>query len=131
MHVWRSFLASNTVLKNVHFFWVNRDTCAFEWFATVLAELEDIQHTMAPHERYLTIMPFFTGSGITAEQKQRNAKGRDGLTGLRAPSKFSRPDWDKIFTDFAQKYAPIASDSARCHFAARKAKPSLRAASIG
>ena len=119
------------MLKNVHFFWVNRDTCAFEWFATVLAELEDIQHTMAPHERYLTIMPFFTGSGITAEQKQRNAKGRDGLTGLRAPSKFSRPDWDKIFTDFAQKYAPIASDSARCHFAARKAKPSLRAASIG
>jgi hypothetical protein len=50
-------------------------------------------------------MPFFTGSGITAEQKQRNAKGRDGLTGLRAPSKFARPDWDKIFDEFALKYA--------------------------
>jgi NADPH oxidase 2 len=91
------------VLKKVYFVWTCRDKEAFEWFSDLLTTLEEenIEH-------FLEIHTFLTGSLKPHEMKNivinDGYGGRDALTGLRAPTKFGRPNWDHIFSRVRERH---------------------------
>lgn len=96
--IWYRVVSPNTKvkLKKCYFFWICRDTGAFEWFHDLLRalEAEDIGN-------FLEIHIYLTG-GLKLDQVKNimvndRAGLEDGLTGLKSPTRYGRPDWDTIF----------------------------------
>lgn len=102
--IWYRVVNPNTVMKmrKCYFYWICRDTNAFEWFQDLLEalEAEDI-------DNFLEIHMFMTG-GLKADQVRNvvltNADGRDALTGLRSPTHYGRPNFDQIFGQMASTH---------------------------
>ncbi|XP_069102288.1 NADPH oxidase 5-like isoform X2 [Argopecten irradians] len=100
-------------LKKVDFVWVNRDQKAFEWFVSLLTQLEidqgEIETNGGPTGSHRIIdMHMF----MTAAQKKTDMKGiglqmaldlmhkkenRDMITGLKTKTEPGRPNWGKLF----------------------------------
>ncbi|XP_052261519.1 NADPH oxidase 5-like isoform X2 [Dreissena polymorpha] len=95
-------------LKKVDFVWINRDQKSFEWFLTLLnqIEMEQSDHH-GPLENCIQMHMY-----MTAAQKKTDMKGiglqialdlmyekshRDLITGLRTKTEPGRPNWNKIF----------------------------------
>lgn len=85
--------------RRVYFYWVNRDTSAFEWFAELLIALEDDVRG----EEFLEMNIFMTGK-IDEKKKERTPAGRDGITGLVTQTTFKRPNWDQIFAGVRDRH---------------------------
>eukprot|EP00163_Fabomonas_tropica_P025137 TRINITY_DN4330_c1_g1_i1.p1 TRINITY_DN4330_c1_g1~~TRINITY_DN4330_c1_g1_i1.p1 ORF type:complete len:624 (+),score=177.33 TRINITY_DN4330_c1_g1_i1:335-2206(+) len=88
-------------LKKVYFYWVMRDRAGFEWFADVLAELEAVnRHGVLEIHNYLTgaLKPDDIRDIMFAQQ------GPDPVTGLRNPTHYGRPNWDKLFEQHAKTH---------------------------
>jgi len=90
-------------IKKVHFYWINRDKAAFEWFAELLKALEE-QNT----DKSLEINVFLT-SRVTKEQDMmelmmEDESGKDNVTGLDARTFYGRPAWNKVFSDHSEAY---------------------------
>ncbi|KAF0484145.1 NADPH oxidase [Gigaspora margarita] len=93
----------STKLRKVYFFWICRDYESFEWFQSLLLALEeqDIEQFIEIHT-YLTGRLRHSEVGNILVNDDGNVK--DTITGLRAPTHFGRPNWDKIFSNMRDQY---------------------------
>jgi predicted ferric reductase/Ca2+-binding EF-hand superfamily protein len=111
--------SSGMRLQKVHFYWLNREQKAFEWFVELLSKLEaeDINHlfdinlylTGAQQKSDMKSSTLFVAMDLMHSQTQI-----DLITGLKSRTKTGRPDWDTIFRDVAQQHAPEKVDVYFC-----------------
>ncbi|MEQ8828841.1 MAG: EF-hand domain-containing protein [Alphaproteobacteria bacterium] len=103
LHRRRSDHPETRELQKVYFIWMNRDQQAFEWFVELMAELEDDPETrdLIDLRVYLTgLRAELTSASLTvAMEVYHKEVGRDLLTGLRAPTRLSRPNWRAVFSE--------------------------------
>ena len=93
----------------MHFFWLNRDQYAFEWFGALLEELET-----RDHEELLDVHICMTGgrggataAGLEIAREVLHAVGqRDLVTGLRGLTHMGHPDWAAVLAGIAEQHAP-------------------------
>ncbi|GAA6022932.1 hypothetical protein JCM8202_000275 [Rhodotorula sphaerocarpa] len=104
-HIWyqissRKEAGRRFKLRKVYFFWIAREPAAFEWFQSLLQALEE-----QDHENVIEVCSFVTGHLEDADIDNifTNDVGRDRdvVTGLKAPTHYGRPNWDRIFNSIA------------------------------
>jgi len=93
----------STKLRKVYFFWICRDYDSFEWFQSLLSAIEeqDLQQFIEIHT-YLTGRLRHSEVGNILVNDDGNIK--DTITGLRSPTHYGRPNWDKIFSNMRDQY---------------------------
>eukprot|EP01101_Sappina_pedata_P005913 TRINITY_DN2819_c0_g1_i1.p1 TRINITY_DN2819_c0_g1~~TRINITY_DN2819_c0_g1_i1.p1 ORF type:complete len:604 (+),score=186.99 TRINITY_DN2819_c0_g1_i1:236-1813(+) len=90
---------TNLNLTKVYFYWICRDYTAFEWFRSLLQEIEA---AMEKRGYFVEINIYLTGK--RPESENPNA-GLDPFTQLNAITNFGRPDFNEIFTAIAQRHS--------------------------
>lgn len=90
-------------IRRVHFYWVNRDKEAFEWFSELLAHLERNNVN-----NFLEINVYLT-ERVSKESDIKNLmnmeeSAADAVTGLQTGTTYGRPPWDKIFLQHSETY---------------------------
>lgn len=123
-------------LERVHFVWINRDQHAFEWFTELLASLE-----REDHDNLLDIRIYMTGAreqldaaALELAREVFHAKThRDVVTGLGARTRFGRPDWEALLTEFLREHAPARVEVFMCgpHALANELAPLCRKLGLG
>ncbi|POY69925.1 hypothetical protein BMF94_7057 [Rhodotorula taiwanensis] len=105
-HIWyrsRAAGAEPLKLRKVYFFWVSREPASFEWFQSLLEAIE-----AQDADNLIEIYSYMTGHLGAGEIGNifTNDVGtdRDAITGLRAPTHYGRPDWDRIFASIAAEH---------------------------
>lgn len=104
-------------LERVHFVWINRDQFAFEWFTELLASLEaDDRHALLDVRIYLTGgREQLDAAALELAREVFYAKTRrDVVTGLGARTRFGRPDWEALLTEFLREHAPARVEVFMC-----------------
>ena len=111
--------SSNINLKKVHFYWLNREQKAFEWFVELLSQIE-VEDT----NKLFDINLYLTGAQQKSDMKSstlfvamdlmHSRTQVDLITGLKSRTKTGRPDWDEIFRDLAKQHAPNKIDVFFC-----------------
>ena len=88
-------------VKKVKFFWICRDTTAFEWFNELLHTLEQQDSTIQlEYHIYLSkVRPSMVQDVIYNDVGRRN----DPITGLQSKTNYGRPNWDSIFANIASE----------------------------
>ena len=96
----------NMKLKKVYFYWICKDTKAFEWFQDLLKVMDDqiLQDGLGNFLEYYI--------HLTRGWSDRDAKvimihdeaGADAVTGLQQKTHFGRPKWDTIFEDISKAH---------------------------
>ncbi|OLL25548.1 Cytochrome b-245 heavy chain, partial [Neolecta irregularis DAH-3] len=97
-------------LSKVYFFWICRDFESFEWFRSLLMAIEtqgmfncvgsgiiyntDISHLIEIHTYFTTTVRPDDATNIMLNDAETE---RDPITGLKSPTNYGRPDWDRIF----------------------------------
>ncbi len=94
------------------FFWINRHQKSFEWFITLLSQLEAEQSEQDSFERFLEMHMYMTSAlskndikaiGLQMALDLIHKKDKkDLITGLRTRTQTGRPDWDKVYTSKSQ-----------------------------
>ncbi|XP_070692708.1 NADPH oxidase 1 [Pempheris klunzingeri] len=98
--VWYKFKDSNPKLhtRKIYFYWLCRETHAFEWFADLLQVLEKEMEERGMGD-FLTYKLYLTGW----DQSHANHvmvhfdEDTDVVTGLKQKTHYGRPAWDKEF----------------------------------
>ncbi|KAK5821534.1 ferric reductase NAD binding domain-containing protein [Linnemannia elongata] len=107
-HIWYSVMQPTKIitLRKVYFFWVCRDRDAFEWFQDLLIALEEQNLS-----DFLEIRSYLTGElgkeeldTVMLGEEFNDARDRDAITGLRSPTYYGRPNFDKIFGELALEH---------------------------
>ena len=90
----------------VDFFWINRDQTSFEWFVSLLSQLEIEQSEQQGFERFLDMHMYMTSALKKTDVKAiglqmaldliHKKDRRDMITGLRTRTQAGRPDWEKV-----------------------------------
>jgi predicted ferric reductase/Ca2+-binding EF-hand superfamily protein len=96
-----------TKLEKAHFFWLNKDQHSFDWFRTLLTELEH-----ADQRALLDIHLCMTGgrSGATAlglelaRELMHEGGYSDIVTGLRTHTHMGHPDWEQMLSTIKQSH---------------------------
>ncbi|XP_072019827.1 LOW QUALITY PROTEIN: NADPH oxidase 5-like [Amphiura filiformis] len=112
-HGWMAKIPESVMrLKKVDFIWINRHQKCFEWFVSLLAQLE-VNQAKIPSDRFLEMHMFMTaardktdmmGIGLQMALDIMHAKGhRDAVTGLKTRTEPGRPDFNKLFGKFAEE----------------------------
>lgn len=90
------------------FFWINRDQYSFEWFLSLLRELEvqQSEHEGVFSEHFLDMHIYMTSALRKQDMKAlglqlalellHEKKERDLITGLRTRTNAGRPDWEEV-----------------------------------
>ncbi|XP_029020568.1 NADPH oxidase 1 [Betta splendens] len=104
--IWYKFKGSDPKLrtKKIYFYWLCRETYAFEWFADLLQSLEKEMEERGMGN-FLTYKLFLTGwdqSHITHVTVHFD-KETDVVTGLKQKTHYGRPVWDKEFEQVRQE----------------------------
>jgi predicted ferric reductase len=95
-------------LKKVDFFWINRDQKSFEWFVSLLTQLEMEQAEQGGAlGRFLEMHMYVTSALQKTDMKSVflqlamdlnfKKEQRDLVTGLKSRTNAGRPNWNKIF----------------------------------
>jgi predicted ferric reductase len=111
---WSSGVPANVMnLKKVDFFWVNRDQRSFEWFVSLLSQLEIEQAHLSESERFLDMHMYMTSALEATDMKAvglqlaldllHEKDKRDLITGLKTRTQSGRPNWNKLFTRIAEQ----------------------------
>lgn len=92
-------------LKRMYFYWICRDTHAFEWFVDLLSSLENLlaqigRQDLLTYSIYLTRGWDYTQAKNIYMQEDREI---DAVTGLRQKTHYGRPMWDSNFTYIAEQ----------------------------
>ncbi|XP_039225533.1 NADPH oxidase 5 isoform X2 [Crotalus tigris] len=100
-------LDKNMKLQKVDFVWINRDQKSFEWFISLLTQLEAIQESEEPKARFLEMHLYMTSALNKSDMKAvglqmaldllAKKEKKDSITGLRTRTKPGRPDWKELF----------------------------------
>ncbi|XP_072173756.1 NADPH oxidase 5-like [Diadema setosum] len=112
-HTWLATPPTDMMrLKKVDFIWINRNQNAFEWFVSLLTQLE-MEQAQEPFDRFLELHMYMTsamakndmkGIGLQMALDIMHKKGhRDLITGLKTRTQPGRPEWNKIFTQIARE----------------------------
>ncbi|XP_050632480.1 cytochrome b-245 heavy chain [Macaca thibetana thibetana] len=105
--VWYKYCnnATNLRLKKIYFYWLCRDTHAFEWFADLLQLLES-QMQERNNASFLSYNIYLTGW----DESQANHfavhhdEEKDVITGLKQKTLYGRPNWDNEFKTIASQH---------------------------
>ncbi|CAB3999131.1 cytochrome b-245 heavy chain-like [Paramuricea clavata] len=96
---------SSLNIKKVYFYWICRDTNAFEWFAELLTSMED-QMVEKGNGDFLEYNMYLTRGWTNNEARnimlRDREEGEDVITGLKRKTFFGRPQWDGIFSKIAE-----------------------------
>ncbi|XP_061541712.1 NADPH oxidase 1 isoform X2 [Phycodurus eques] len=98
--IWYKFKQSNPILhtRKIYFYWLCRETNAFEWFADLL-QVQEREMEERGIGDFLTYKLFLTGW----DQSHANHamvhfdQETDVVTGLKQKTHYGRPNWDKEF----------------------------------
>uniref|UniRef100_A0A7M4E3R7 NADPH oxidase 2 n=2 Tax=Crocodylus porosus TaxID=8502 RepID=A0A7M4E3R7_CROPO len=106
--VWYKYChdATSLRLKKIYFYWLCRDTHAFEWFADLLQSLET-QMQERDNAEFLSYNIYLTGwdeSQATHFAVHHDEK-KDVITGLTQKTLYGRPNWENEFKTIAQNHA--------------------------
>ena len=97
-------------LRKVDFFWINRDHKSFEWFVSLLSqlELEMAESGGGALDRFLDMHMYITSALQKTDMKSVllqlamdlnfEKEKRDLLTGLKSRTRAGRPDWTQLFS---------------------------------
>ncbi|XP_015273978.1 PREDICTED: NADPH oxidase 5 [Gekko japonicus] len=98
-------------LRKVDFVWINRDQKSFEWFVSLLTQLEADQAESDPGGRFLEMHLYMTSALSKNDVKAiglqmaldllAKKEKRDSITGLKTRTQPGRPDWNQIFQKLA------------------------------
>merc|ERR1712223_1515570 len=106
---WTNDLSSQVMnLRKVDFFWINRDQKSFEWFVSLLSQLEMEQaESGGSLGRFLEMHMYVTSALQKTDMKSVflqlamdlnfKKEQRDLVTGLKSRTNAGRPNWNKIF----------------------------------
>ncbi|XP_036933136.1 NADPH oxidase 1 [Acanthopagrus latus] len=98
--IWYKFKESNPKLRTrkIYFYWLCRETHAFEWFADLLQVLESEMEERGMGD-FLTYKLYLTrwDQSMADHAKVHSDKDTDMVTGLRQKTYYGRPAWDKEF----------------------------------
>jgi len=106
-----------TDLKKLYFFWLNRESRCFEWFADLLLKLERIDRNQRVEFRI-----FMTGArghisaaALNLARDLSHRLGRpDWATGLRTQTGIGAPEFGAELSEIAARHAPDAVDVYFC-----------------
>nr|XP_033805109.1 cytochrome b-245 heavy chain isoform X2 [Geotrypetes seraphini] len=105
--VWYKYCnnADTLRLKKIYFYWLCRDTQAFEWFADLLQSVET-QLQERNHADFLSYNIYLTGwdesqaTHFTVHHDQE----KDVITGLKQKTLYGRPNWENEFKNIASTH---------------------------
>ncbi|KAM5179539.1 NADPH oxidase 2 [Mantella aurantiaca] len=105
--VWYKYCnnASTLRLKKIYFYWLCRDTQAFEWFADLLQSLET-QMQERNNADFLSYNIYLTGwdeSQATAFSLHHDQE-KDVITGLKQKTLYGRPNWENEFKNIGSAH---------------------------
>ncbi|XP_076029976.1 NADPH oxidase 5-like [Oratosquilla oratoria] len=112
-HSWTSDIPASVMnLRKVDFFWINRDQRSFEWFVSLLSQLELEQAEQGGVlDRFLDMHMYITSALQKTDMKAlglqlaldllHEKEKRDLITGLKTRTNAGRPNWDKVFRHLA------------------------------
>lgn len=88
--------------------WINRHQKSFEWFVSLLSELEITQAMLNERDRFLDIHMYVTSAAGKSDiqmalDSMHEKEKRDLITGLKTRTKPGRPDWDTFFREIANQ----------------------------
>jgi len=109
--------AGDSNLEKLYFFWLNRDSRSFEWFAELLLKVEQTDH-----RQLVDIQICMTGGrgnvAALALNLARNLSHEigkpDWVTGLRTQTRVGAPDFDLELAEIAGRHAPELVDVFFC-----------------
>src|SRR6185369_8435499 len=109
--------AGENQLEKLYFFWLNRDSRSFEWFAELLLKVEQTDH-----RQLVDIQICMTGGranvAALALNLARNLSHEigkpDWVTGLRTQTRVGVPDFDSELSAIAARHAPEPVDVFFC-----------------
>ena len=94
-------------MLKVDFFWINRDQRSFEWFVSLLNQLEMEQSEQGGFDRFLDMHMYMTSALRKTDIKAiglqmaldliHKKQKRDLITGLKTKTQAGRPDWEKVW----------------------------------
>uniref|UniRef100_A0A8C2WLY8 NADPH oxidase 1 n=1 Tax=Cyclopterus lumpus TaxID=8103 RepID=A0A8C2WLY8_CYCLU len=95
--IWYKFKISNPKLRTrkIYFYWICRETHAFEWFADLLQVLEKEMEERGMGD-FLTYKLYLTGWD-QGHVSVHSGEETDAVTGLKQKTHYGRPVWDKEF----------------------------------
>jgi predicted ferric reductase/Ca2+-binding EF-hand superfamily protein len=96
-------------IEKAHFFWLNRDQYSFEWFAALLAELEqsDSAQLLDLHIHMTGGRGGLSAAGLeVARELSQGAGLPDVVTGLRAKTHMGQPDWRQELRAIKDEHDP-------------------------
>ncbi|GFO13855.1 pre-mRNA-splicing factor syf2 [Plakobranchus ocellatus] len=105
---WYRFCHDQRVsLQHLHLFWVCPDTSSFEWFQSLLLDLER-QMRQRDTTGLLTVSIYLT-RGWNANQARNivlhdDSSVYDAVTGLHHKTQYGRPNWEPIFKELAENH---------------------------
>ncbi|KAM3957213.1 NADPH oxidase [Aphomia sociella] len=115
-HRWAAPLPRHDMnLNKVDFFWINREQRSFEWFVSLLSQLEVEQAERAGGggERFLDMHMYITSALQRTDMKAvglqlaldllHEKEKRDLITGLKTRTNAGRPNWDKVFKQLQEQ----------------------------
>ncbi|CAB1325343.1 unnamed protein product [Coregonus sp. 'balchen'] len=98
--IWYKFKDSNPKLRTrkIYFYWLCRETHAFEWFADLLQVLEREMEERGMGD-FLTYKLYLTGwdQSHATHVMVHADEDTDVVTGLKQKTNYGRPNWDKEF----------------------------------
>ncbi|TRY56898.1 hypothetical protein DNTS_031024 [Danionella cerebrum] len=104
--IWYKFKDSDPSLqtKRIYFYWLCRETNAFEWFADLLQVLEREMEERGMRD-FLTYKLYLTGwdQSHADHAMVHFDKDTDIITGLRQKTQYGRPNWDREFDQVRQE----------------------------
>ena len=104
-------------LTKAHFFWLNKDQYSFEWFAALLAELEedDPKQLLDIHLCMTAGRADTTALAVEVARQMLHESGKDDIvTGLRTHTHMGQPDWERMLYLIREQHAPEAVDVYFC-----------------
>ncbi|XP_075986113.1 NADPH oxidase [Anticarsia gemmatalis] len=115
-HSWANDMPRHNMnLKKVDFFWINREQRSFEWFVSLLSQLEIEQAELGgAMERFLEMHMYITSALQRNDMKAvglqlamdllHEKEKRDLITGLKTRTNAGRPNWDKVFKQLQEQH---------------------------
>ncbi|KAF1384914.1 hypothetical protein PFLUV_G00125130 [Perca fluviatilis] len=98
--IWYKFKISNSKLRTrkIYFYWLCRETHAFEWFSDLLQVLEKEMEERGMGN-FLTYKLYLTGwdQNLRFHEGVHFEEDTDVVTGLKQKTHYGRPAWDKEF----------------------------------
>lgn len=104
-------------LTKAHFFWLNKDQYSFEWFAALLAELEeeDSRQLLDIHLCMTAGRADTTALAVEVARQIVHEAGKDDIvTGLRTHTHMGEPDWERMLFLIREQHAPEPVDVYFC-----------------